>query len=268
MMHMRSQDIADWIRQRVHASGARGLAVGMSGGVDSAVVARLCQLAAPDQVVGVIMPCHSDQRDEEDARLVTSHFDIPVIRVDLEPSYDRLVLDLRAALAQLPPDMAPGPSTRSGDIRARVPLANVKPRLRMATLYYVANSLDYLVAGTGNRSELTIGYFTKYGDGGVDILPIGHLLKNEVKALAKELEIPDPIIQKAPSAGLWAGQTDEEEMGFTYADLESYLTRGPDAVAPALALRIERLVRASDHKRSLAPTPEVMEAPWPGSVER
>ena len=127
----------------------------------------------------------------------------------------------------------------------------------MTTLYFVANSLNYLVAGTGNRSELTIGYFTKYGDGGVDVLPLGALLKSEVQALARELEIPAPIIEKPPSAGLWLGQTDEAEMGFTYADLESYLTNGPDAVSPALALRIERLVRASDHKRALAPTPEL-----------
>ncbi len=125
----------------------------------------------------------------------------------------------------------------------------------MTTLYYVANSLNYLVAGTGNRSELTIGYFTKYGDGGVDILPIGRLLKSEVQELARELDVPEPIITKAPSAGLWLGQTDEHEMGFTYADLEQYLKHGPDAVAPALAMRIERLVRASEHKRALAPAP-------------
>ena len=125
----------------------------------------------------------------------------------------------------------------------------------MTTLYYVANSLNYLVAGTGNRSELEIGYFTKYGDGGVDLLPIGRLLKSEVRELARELEVPEPVIAKAPSAGLWLGQTDEHEMGFSYADLESYLTNGPDAVAPALAMRIERLVRASEHKRALPPMP-------------
>jgi NAD+ synthase len=126
----------------------------------------------------------------------------------------------------------------------------------MTSLYFIANSLNYLVAGTGNRSELTIGYFTKYGDGGVDLLPLGNLLKSEVRALARSLDVPASIIDKPPSAGLWLGQTDEAEMGFTYADLENYLTQGPEAVAPALAMRIERLVRASDHKRSLAPAPE------------
>ena len=91
----------------------------------------------------------------------------------------------------------------------------------MATLYFVANSLNYLVAGTGNRSELTIGYFTKHGDGGVDLLPIGNLLKSEVQALARELEVPDAIIEQAAERRALAGQTDEAEMGFTYADLNA-----------------------------------------------
>jgi len=141
--------------------------------------------------------------------------------------------------------------------RGRLPLANTKPRLRMTTLFFVANSLNYLVAGTGNRSEIAIGYYTKYGDGGVDLLPIGKLLKSEVRAMARELDVPERVITKAPSAGLWLGQTDEQEMGFTYADLEHYLMDGPDAVSPALAMRIERLMRTSDHKRTVAPTPDV-----------
>ncbi len=126
----------------------------------------------------------------------------------------------------------------------------------MTALYFLANSLDYLVAGAGNRSELTIGYFTKHGDGGVDVLPIGHLLKSEVRTLAKQLGVPQAIIDKTPSAGLWLGQTDEAEMGFTYADLERYLTHGPEGVSPALALRLERIIRSTEHKRALPPTPE------------
>jgi len=253
---IRSTDIAEWLRQRLVAAGSPGLVVGLSGGVDSAVVARLCQMAAPGKVVGVIMPCHSDPRDEADARLLANHFDIPTIKVDLAPAYDRLAGDLQAAVAQLPADQEPVQASDAPDIRARVPLANVKPRMRMASLYFVANLLNYLVAGTGNRSELMIGYFTKYGDGGVDLLPIASLLKGDVRAMARELGVPDPIIEKAPSAGLWLGQTDENEMGFTYADLENYLTQGPERVSPALAMRIERLVRASDHKRALALSPE------------
>ena len=113
-----------------------------------------------------------------------------------------------------------------------MPLANVKPRLRMTTLYFVANSLNYLVAGTGNRSELTIGYFTKYGDGGVDLLPLGRLLKSEVRELARSSRCRSSIIDKPPSAGLWSGQTDEDEMGFSYGDLERYLTNGPETGRP------------------------------------
>lgn len=255
-MHTRATELAEWLRERVHASGARGIAVGLSGGIDSAVVVRLAQMAMQDQVVGVLMPCHSDPRDEADARLLADLFKITTVRVDLAPAYDRLVSDLKAAVSRFPADQGPVATSDNVDIRSRVPLANVKPRLRMTSLYYIANSLNYLVAGTGNRSELTIGYFTKYGDGGVDLLPIGNLLKSDVRALARSLDVPASIIEKAPSAGLWLGQTDEAEMGFTYADLENYLTQGPEAVSPALAMRIERLVRASDHKRSLAPAPE------------
>src|SRR5262245_29753959 len=209
-MATRVQRIAEWLQQRATEAGARGFVVGLSGGVDSAVVARLCQIAAPGRVVGVIMPCHSDPRDESDGLLVADSFSIPTIRVDVEGAYDRLVGDLRGALATLPADMAPAPPTDTPDIKARVPLANVKPRLRMTTLFFVSNSLNYLVAGTGNKSELTIGYFTKYGDGGVDLLPIGNLLKSEVRAMAQELGVPKPIIDKPPSAGLWLGQTDED----------------------------------------------------------
>jgi NAD+ synthase len=254
-MHTRAKDIADWLRERVTMAGARGLVVGLSGGIDSAVVARLCQMATPDHVVGVILPCHSDPQDEADARLTATHFQIPAVRVELEPAYDLLTSHLRAATARLPAPHSAAPVADDVDLRARVPLANVKPRLRMTSLYFIANSLNYLVAGTGNRCELTIGYFTKYGDGGVDVLPIGDLLKSDVRGLARDLGVPVALIDKPPSAGLWLGQTDEAEMGFTYAQLERYLADGPEAVAPALALRIERLVRKSAHKRGLAPTP-------------
>jgi len=254
-MAQRAKEIALWMRQQATIAGARGFAVGLSGGVDSAVVARLCQMATPGKVIGVIMPCHSDARDEQDAELVAHRYALPAVRIDLAPAYDLLVADLKTLFLQLPKDQAPDASAQPADIKARMPFANIKPRLRMATLYFVANSLNYLVAGTGNRSEMTIGYFTKYGDGGVDVLPIGGLTKSQVLAMARELEVPEQIMAKVPSAGLWAGQTDEEEMGFSYADLERYLSKGPDGVAPALAMRIERLVRATEHKRVVPPTP-------------
>jgi NAD+ synthase len=247
--------IVEWLRQQLARSGARGFVFGLSGGIDSAVVARLCQIAAPGSVAGVLMPCHSDPRDEADAKLVADHFQIPTIRVDLAPPYDAFTGTLQRAVKDLPQELCPDAAHASTDIKAKLPLANVKPRLRMTTLYFVANTLNYMVAGTGNRSELSIGYFTKYGDGGVDLLPIGNLLKSEVRAAARGLGVPDPVIEKAPSAGLWLGQTDEAEMGFSYAELEDYLTKGPQTVSPALAMRIERLMRGSEHKRALAPAP-------------
>jgi NAD+ synthase len=241
------------MRERLAASNAVGFAVGLSGGVDSAVVARLAQIAADDRVVGVLMPCHSDPRDEADARLLADHFKLRTLRVDLAQPYDALIAGLLDATAAIPGSGGGAPD----DIRARLPHVNVKPRLRMTTLYFIANTLNYLVAGTGNRSELVLGYFTKYGDGGVDLLPIGHLVKSQVRDLARELGVPAPVIDKAPSAGLWIGQTDEAEMGFTYADLERYLSNGSGSVSPELADQIERLMRASEHKRALAPIPQL-----------
>lgn len=243
------------MRQYLAGSGARGFIVGLSGGIDSAVVARLAQLAAPGNVVAAILPCRSDPQDERDAMLVAKHFSMTTARVDLSSGYDALVVDLQAGLHTLPEQMRA--TTPADPLRGRVPLANAKPRLRMTTLYFFSNTLNYLVAGTGNRSELAIGYFTKYGDGGCDLLPIGRLLKSEVRALARELNVPPAIIERTPSAGLWMGQTDEEEMGFTYADLERYLEEGPQGVSPALAMRIERLIRMSEHKRQLPPLPDV-----------
>lgn len=241
-----------WLDGRLAATGAKGFVLGLSGGIDSAVAARLCQLARPDDTVGIMMPCFSDAQDEADARLVADHFKLRTIRIDLGPAYDRLLADLGEALAA-----AETPRGRPGDdSRARLPMANVKPRLRMIALYFVANSLNYLVVGTGNRSEIAIGYFTKHGDGGADLLPLAGLVKSQVRTLARDLGVPARVIDKPPSAGLWPGQTDEGEMGFTYADLERYLDEGPQSVAPAVALRIERLAKASEHKRERPGVPE------------
>jgi NAD+ synthase len=254
-----AERIAGWMRRYLAGTGARGFVVGLSGGIDSAVVARLAQLAAPGAVIGARLPCHSEPQDEQDALLVAKHFSLPTVRVDLSTTYDRLASEAQAALRELPPQMRPSVSTdasATGDPRARLPLANMKPRLRMTALYFIANSLNYLVAGTSNRAELAVGYFTKYGDGGSDMLPIGHLHKSEVRSLARELHVPSPIIERTPSAGLWVGQTDEQEMGFSYADLERYLEEGPQGVPPAMAMRIERLARSSDHKRELPPMPD------------
>ena len=249
-----AERIAGWMRRQLASTGARGFVVGLSGGIDSAVVARLAQLAAPGHVVAAMLPCHSDPADERDGAAIAKHFALTIVCIDLSQAYDTAIAAAQAALQTLPGQTRP--PKPADPIRVRLPLANVKPRLRMTTLYYLANSLDYLVAGTSNRSELSIGYFTKHGDGGSDLLPIGRLLKSEVRALARELNVPSAVIERTPGAGLWIGQSDEEEMGFTYGDLERHLEEGPQGVSPALAMKIERLIRSSDHKRQLPPMPD------------
>ncbi len=243
------------MRRQLISAGARGFIVGLSGGVDSAVVLRLAQLAAPHATLGLMLPCHSDPEDEQHAALVAERFSVPTQRIDLSCAYDAVIASLQPQVRAIPDHMAHAPV--ADRLRARLPLANVKPRLRMTALYFAANSLQYLVAGASNRAELTIGYFTKYGDGAADLLPLAGLVKTEVRALARELGVPPPVVDRAASAGLWIGQTDEEEMGFTYDELERYLGEGPQAVSPALAMKIERLMRSSEHKRRLAAVPDV-----------
>lgn len=226
--------ISEWIRQKVKEAGAEGVVVGISGGVDSSVVASLAKKAVGEKVLGVIMPCHSEPLDEKYAWLVAEKLKIKAERVVLDSLYDRF--------SELLP---------SGK---RLALANLKARLRMATLYYFANNLNYLVVGTGNKSEISVGYFTKYGDGGCDILPLGDLLKTEVRKLARVLELPEEIINRVPSAGLWGGQTDEEEMGLRYEDLDeiiSAIEAGKGSLTPKeVVARVKRLIEVSQHKRS------------------
>lgn len=234
------ETIARWIRIQVEQAGAEGVVVGLSGGVDSSVVAVLSKKAVGDRVLGLIMPCGGSSMDEDDALLVASQFGIKTERIDLG-------VVCGGMLEVLPPGN-------------KLALANLKPRLRMLTLYYYANNLNYLVAGTGNKSEIMVGYFTKYGDGGVDILPTGGLVKSKVRELAGEIGIPKEIIDKPPSAGLWQGQTDEGEMGITYEyldkcilALESGITEDIDA--PILS-KVENLIKVSAHKRAL---PQIFE---------
>lgn len=227
------EDISNWIKAQVDEALADGIVLGLSGGVDSAVVASLSKKALAENVLALIMPCKSEPQDEEDANFISSHLGIKTERIDLERIYEEF-------LRVLP----------SGN---RIALANLKPRLRMTTLYYFANEFNYLVAGTGNRSEIMVGYFTKYGDGGVDILPLGGLLKNEVKRLAEDLGIPKRIIEKVPSAGLWPGQTDEKEIGISYEELDKAISIldsfKRDGLDPIL-VKVEDLIKRSSHKRS------------------
>ena len=247
----RPDDFIEWLRRQLTASGARGVVVGLSGGSDSAVVARLCQLAAADRCAVLIMPCESVAADTADALLVARHFEMPATVIDLAPAYHRLAADLTAALGT----SAAAAAARPDAAATAAALLNLKARLRMSTLYFTANARGYLVAGTSNRTELLVGYFTKHGDGASDLLPIGGLLKGEVRMLARELGVPAAIIDKAPSAGLHPGQTDEADLGVKYADLDRYAVGGPDSVPPALAMRIERMIRASEHKRARPATP-------------
>ncbi len=231
--------LVEWIRERVAEAGCRGTVFGLSGGVDSSTVASLCKRAFPNDCLGLIMPCHSDPADMEHALLLASKADIPHKVVSLDAVYDGLLKEIGDV----------GLAERKG-----VAKANLKPRLRMATIYYHANALRYIVAGTGNKSEATVGYFTKYGDGGVDILPIGNLVKAEVYGLAEHLGVPKEIIEKPPTAGLWADQTDEAEMGLAYRDLDKYILTGE---APKeVKEKIEGMRRASEHKRRMPLVPD------------
>jgi NAD+ synthase len=230
-----AQHLVDWIRNEVTAAGGAGAVFGLSGGIDSAVVAALAKQAYPHHTLAVIMPCHGDPQDVEDATLVAHHFGIPTATVHLEPVFDVLLETLAASSSDLP--------------ESRLATANLKPRLRMTTLYAFANQLDYRVLGGGNRSELAVGYFTKYGDGGADLLPLGALVKSEVRELARVLDMPARIIEKPPSAGLWADQTDEAELGLTYEELDAYLLTGE--ASPAVKARVDALNTASEHKRAL-----------------
>jgi NAD+ synthase len=235
-----AKKLAGWIKDKVEAAGCKGAVLGLSGGVDSAVVAALCSQALPKNTLGLIMPCHSNAKDKKHAEMVAEKFSIPTKTVILDDIYDTYLKIL--------PDFKPEASL------TQLARANLKARLRMITLYYTANQLKYMVVGSGNRSELTVGYFTKHGDAGVDILPLGNLVKKEVRELARFLKIPQEIIDKAPSAGLWEGQTDEGEMGFTYEALDSYILTGkaPEEVKK----RIEQMHNASAHKCATPPVPD------------
>jgi len=206
-MRNKIDKISSWIKGKVDAASCKGVVFGLSGGIDSAVVAALCRKSmAKDVVLGVIMPCESQEEDKEDAFLVASKLDLNTNVYHLNNAFQDII----------------GVEEHSNPT-FKLASANLKARLRMATLYYIANQHSYLVVGTGNKTEIMVGYFSKYGDSGVDIEPIGDIYKTEVFKMAKELGLPEKIINKAPSAGLWKGQTDEGEMGITYKELDKIL---------------------------------------------
>lgn len=202
----------NWIREILANAHANGIVIGNSGGKDCTLVEILSKMAT-DNVLSVIMPCESKRNyniDRDHALLVAEKYDIKTIEVDITEAK----LALKSALTPI--------------IGEEVPMAygNMNPRLRMTVLYTIAQTYNYLVAGTGNASERFMGYFTKWGDGAFDFNPIADLTVAEVYEMLEYLEAPREIIDKAPSAGLFDGQTDEDEMGVKYSDVDEYIKTG------------------------------------------
>jgi len=239
--------VEGFIREKVEETGAEGVVVGISGGVDSATVAYLAVRAlGRERVLGLIMP-YLENRDLEDAKLVCESLGIPYKVLNIKPivdEFERTVGDL--------------------DRKSK---GNVMARTRMVLLYAHANAMNYLVLGTSNRSEFLTGYFTKWGDGASDYAPLINLYKTEVWKIAELIGVPENIIQKKPSAGLWEGQADEDELGISYRLLDEILWRMVDLrkpkgeIAGELGLPVEKveyvenLVRKSEHKRRLPTGP-------------
>ena len=221
-----------FIKDLLQGAGAAGVVYGNSGGKDSALVGILCK-AVCENTKGIILPCSSKQNftsDMDDGIAVAKQFDIETQVIDLTAQRELLVKSL-------------------GDVTAitDTALSNIAPRLRMITLYAVAASENRMVAGTGNRSERHMGYFTKWGDGACDFNPISDLTATEVFEFLRYLKAPMSIIEKPPSAGLYEGQTDEKDMGVTYRAIDEYLETGK--ADPADLEIIQRYHRGSAHKR-------------------
>ena len=237
--------LQEWIKEFVDDK-AKGVVIGLSGGIDSTVVAKLCVNAlGSHRVLGLIMPCYSSIEDERDGWLAAEAVGVDnVLRVDLDDAYDTLIKSFK----------------REGRQLTQVSMGNIKARLRMTTLYTYANIRNYLVAGTGNKTELMVGYLTKFGDGGVDFEPIGDFYKTEVWEIGKHMGIPQEIIEKPPSAGLWAGQEDELELGMIYQELDKALEIISTSNTAPLSQRDERnvekalaLMASAQHKNTTPP---------------
>ena len=226
----------EFIRNILSAAHAEGIVFGNSGGKDCALVGILCKKAC-DNTLGIIMPCcptRSYESDKADAELLAKQFNIATRIIDLSDVKEKLLYTVSGA-------------TKLSDSA----LINIAPRLRMTTLYAVAASENRLVAGTGNRSERYMGYFTKWGDGAYDFNPIADLTVTEVYEFLRFLGAPERIVRKAPSAGLFDGQTDEKDMGVTYQSIDNFLLSG--AVNEHDRTVIQRFHQLSGHKRKPPP---------------
>jgi NAD+ synthase len=198
--------IVEFIRQKVEESGGNGVVIGLSGGIDSALVSKMSvDAVGSDKVLNFFMPTSSSSKaDRKDAEEFSHEIGAEFKVIEITPAVEAFKMML--------------PSIDRKEL-----LGNVMARCRMVVLMHQANLMGRILMGTGNKSELLVGYFTKYGDGGVDFLPIGDLYKTEVRELAKKVGISKRIIEKEPSAGLWEGQTDEGELGVTYEKLDQIL---------------------------------------------
>lgn len=230
-MEKKVEEIVKWMQEVVSQAKGKGLVFGLSGGIDSAVIAGLAKKAFPNDSLGILMPIHSIDEDEEDAILVAEALKLKTKKVDLTKTFDTLL-------------------ESSFESKNKMAKSNIKPRLRMTTLYYYAQDLGYLVAGPSNASEYYIGYLTKHGDTGADLFPLINFVKSEVVELAKVLNIPDKVIYKKPSAGLYLGQTDELELGFSYDELDKVIKE--DYVGPNRE-KIDHMHTISQHKRISPP---------------
>lgn len=234
-----AENAISWIKDYVEKTGAKGIVVGNSGGKDSAtVIAMATKALGKENVLTIAMPCNSIQSDLEDAKLVSDTFGVKFLEMDLTDSYNLLETSINRKISEIGIDL---------NKEAKV---NMKPRMRMITLYGIAQSLGYLVIGTGNLCERMVGYTTKWGDSASDFNPIANFTVDEVLAIGEYLGVPDKIIHKAPADGL-GGLTDEEKMGVTYKQIAEYIENGKTDLS-AMEI-IERKNRSTKHKRQPVP---------------
>ncbi|MDH7508337.1 MAG: NAD+ synthase [Methanomassiliicoccales archaeon] len=243
--------IKDFIRQKVEESGGNGVVVGLSGGIDSAVVSKLCADAiGSEKVLNLFMPTSvSPSSDKQDVIEFCKKFNMELKIVDISPAIEGFEKIL-------------------SDLNRKELIGNIMARCRMIVLYHEANLRKRIVMGTSNKSELLIGYFTKFGDGGSDFCPIGDLYKTQVRELARRIGIPQNILEKTPTAGLWSGQTDEGEIGISYTDLDRILlgfekNLSNDEISARTGLpihvieRIWKMHRSTVHKRKMPLIPKI-----------